>query len=632
MSGSRTLVTLLLLLGWAALLSPAQAAPSVPSPPAPERIRAAELPLPPTAPSDEAGSCTRAVNSRGTGCISADWNALQNGGFLSDGRTVTARVTFAGAPAAPDPASVYSGSQLVLVRTDGATFPGGDPWKCLTCGTPPGNERGINADTSYPQPFADGRRVLYGTNIVDCGPYPLASPACTPARVHVYPIRWNTSADGSGPGGSIRELRLHPDQVHLGFNSVSVTGGRLDQYGYFGRLRFDPSPRTGAPLVPRYEVEKVTRLFDASPGAQPVHVDPRHPSRLVFDPSLPGVGEFRGFSENGREAFYVGYPVESSNIDLMAVDLRTGRVRRMTADPGYADPVDASPDDRWIVALDTRGTDRMTFVSGMTGIPAITDLLSTSVVSSVRNNGQRRFFQPYLIDRHGDRGSYRGQRLNYANTSPDWNSGADPRWSPDGTAVAYYERLVSAPSCGGANPLPCPVSTEPGGRRTRLMIAHLVDREPVRRRPVEPVSDRVPWGTPYVPGTAAPQRPYPPQGSYTLRGKASGSARVDILWDDAKTAVKTVSVRYTRCSEDGSTFLDGSESVTRTGASPTLTTLDWYSDLVKTARGGKVLATKKTGTDGFHLTIDLWQTLFQATGTLTTTVGGQAYTQPANGT
>ncbi|MEH0421270.1 hypothetical protein [Streptomyces sp. B21-083] len=294
--------------------------------------------------------------------------------------------------------------------------------------------------------------------------------------------------------------------------------------------------------------------------------------------------------------------------------------------------MDASPDDRWIVALDTRGYDRMMFTSGMTGIPAITDLLTTSVVSSVRNNGQRRFFQPYLIDRNGDRGSYQGQQLNYSNTSTNWNAGADPRWSPDGTSVAYYERLVSFPSRGGANPLPCPASTEPGGRRVRLMIARLVDRKPLHMPPVKPISDTVPWGTPYVPGSVIPQRPYPTQGDYTLVGKKSGSAKVNITWDAAKTGVQTVSVKYTNFSDDGKGVINGSESVTRTSTSPTLTTLDWSSDLVKTGRHGKVLSTKKTSAYGFHVTIDLRKTQFQATGTLITNVGKKAYYQPANGT
>ncbi|MET9968758.1 hypothetical protein ABZZ80_23230 [Streptomyces sp. NPDC006356] len=598
-----------------------------------------ELPLPPTAPSEAAGSCTTAVNPRGTGCISADWaDALQGGGYLPDGRTVTARVVLAGAPAAPHPASVYSGPQLILVRTDGGTFPGGDAWKCVTCGTPAANQQGMNKDTGYPQPFADGRRVLYGSNIVDCGPHRLTSPACTPARVRIHPIRWNTKADGSGPGGSIRELRVHPDQVHIGFNSTSVSAGRLDQYGYLGRLRFNPAPTTGTPRVPRYDLEKVTRLHDPSPASQPVHADPRHPTKLVFDPSVPSVGELRGFTKDGKEVIYVGHPAESSNMDLFAANLTTGKVRRMTAHPEYTDPVDSSPDDRWIVALDTRGSDRTMFVSGMTGIPPVTDLLTTSAVSSVRNNGQRRFFQPFLIDRHGDRGSYQGQQLNAGDTSPggigdpNWNAGADPRWSPDGTEITYWQRLVSPPSCGGANPLPCPQSTAPGGRRTRLMVAELVDRDPVRTRPVKPVADEVPWGTRYVPGSAVPGRPYPKQGTYTLRGKASGGASVDIVWDAAGTTVKSVSARYRRYSDDHRTFLHGRESVTRTSPSPTLNVLDWHSDLVKTGRDGKVLATKKTGEGGFRLTIDVIETLFEATGTLTTTVGGRTYTQPANGT
>ncbi|MEH0421269.1 hypothetical protein [Streptomyces sp. B21-083] len=199
--------------------------------------------------------------------------------------------------------------------------------------------------------------MLLGSNIVDCGEYALDSPGCTPARLHIYPIRWNSTADGSGPGGSIRELRLHPDQVHLGFNSIAVSGSRLDQFGYLGRLRFNPAPTSGAPLVPRYDLDKATRLFDASPAAQPVHVDPNDPSKLVDNTSLPGVGEFRGFSKDGTEAFYVGYPVESSNLDLVAVNLQTGRSAGSRRTPGTRTPWTPPPTTggswRWTPAATT---------------------------------------------------------------------------------------------------------------------------------------------------------------------------------------------------------------------------------------------------------------------------------------
>jgi hypothetical protein len=56
--------------------------------------------------------------------------------------------------------------------------------------------------------------------------------------------------------------------------------------------------------------------------------------------------------------------------------------------------------------------------------------------------------------------------------------------------------------------------------------------------------------------------------------------------------------------------------------------LDWHSNLRQTV---KVTATKVTSIDGFKLTIDVMRNVFNATGTLTTTINGHAYTQPTNG-
>ncbi len=609
-----------------------------PPAPKPEPITVSELPLPPVVP-DAAGSCTAAINPQRTGCTDKAVG-LQSGGFLPGGHEVSAILTFAGAPKAPDPGSVYSGLQLIVVKTDGTTFQGGSPWKCLSCGVPAANEIGRGSAMDYPQPFSDGKRLLAGTNIFDCSPYLLADPSCTPARMHVYPIRFNTTADGSGKGGFIRELRLNPDDVHLGFNAIKFDKDGVGQFGYLARLTFNPAPKTGLPLAPRYDLTKVTRLYDPAPDKQPLFVDPQHPGQLVFNPGAQSVGELRGFSKDGKEVAYIGSPDESSNIDVFAANLTTGKVRRLTSNPEYTDPIDISPDDNWTIAMDTRGSGRLLFLAAMRGIPPLTDLVTTAAVSSVRNNGVRRFFEPYLIDRYGDRGSYQGQQINAcprpADISkpgsicdPNWNGRADPRWSPDGTAAVYWQALATPPACGGANPLRCETSTEPGGRTARLMIARFTSRKPLAVRKVAPISDDVPWGTPYVAGSPIPSRTVVPTGSYTLRGTASGSAAVHITDNADRTAVASVSVRYTNFSDDGAYLLNGTESVAGAFPDPLTSKIDWNSDLVQT---GYAHGTKKTSPGGFHLTINIETDIFHATGTLTTTIDGHTYKQPANGT
>jgi hypothetical protein len=280
----------------------------------------------------------------------------------------------------------------------------------------------------------------------------------------------------------------------------------------------------------------------------------------------------------------------------------------------------------------------------MEGIPPVTDIISVSAVASIRNNGLRRFFQPWLIDRAADRGTYQGQQLDAGDgkpgsiSDPNWNGMADPRWSPDGTSVVYWQALVTAPACGDPNPLPCPTSTEPGGRRTRVMLARLTSRKPlpIAKHAMKPISDTVPWGVKYVTGEQAPLRWYPPAGTYTLKGKKSGSAQVVFEWANANEHVPTsISVAYDNYSDDGIRVLNGTEKVGRQTVSTYVSHIDWESDLHQTVTetGKKPLTvTKITSPDGFHLTISLLDNLFDATGTLTTTVGDQTYTQPANGT
>lgn len=274
------------------------------------------------------------------------------------------------------------------------------------------------------------------------------------------------------------------------------------------------------------------------------------------------------------------------------------------------------------------------------GVPPIIDTLTTGAISSIRNNGRRRFFEQWIFDREvapylEDSGYYQGQKLNGAGdgnpgsvNDPLWNGGADPRWSLDGTKIAYFELLVQPPDCGGVNPLPCPTSTAPGGRNVRVMLATLTSRKPLPVVAMDPVSDTVPWGEPYVPGGAGPKDPSLPFGNYTLAGQVSGHADVIFTPDSAGTTFKTVEATYHNYSDDGLNFITGNEEVTAIYPNATLIHIDWYSDLSST---GISNSTKVTGPGGFHFEVDVQLNKFYANGTLTTTVDGVVYKQPENG-
>ena len=590
-------------------------------PPNPEPIEVTELTLPPALANTTAGACTLDINVHGTGCISQ--SLIDSGSFLPDGKHVTASIEYVGA--ADGPAGIYSGMHFVLLKADGTFFPNGDPWKCVTCGVPAENQVGATILTPYPQTFRDGTRALAGNNIIDCGLAQLSSANCTPEKVHIYPIRFSNKVndDGSGPGGEIRELRLHPDDLHLGFSVFDFSNGALDEYAYYGRLQFNTTSRN-------YDVVNVTILV-SSDLPQPVSTNGKE---LIINPDAIVVGELRGFSGTGNEITYIGYPIESCNIDLFAADLTTGAFRRLTSHPEYVDPAAISPNDQWSVIMDTRGTNRQMWVSGLRNVPPITDLVSVTASASTRNNGERRFFEPWLLDRDGDRGLYFGQKITAAGdgspgsiNDPNWNGGADPRWSLDGTLISFFQRLAVAPACGGTNPLPCEVSPYPDGRRSRIMVAKLTSRQPLSIPSIPAAPDEVPWGTKYTPGMVIPPRSVPATGAYTLRGRSSGHADVQIVYNP-NSATKSVSATYHEFSRDGRNFLNGFENVTSTALTLTLGHYDWFSNLTST---GVETGTKLTSPDGFHLDIDVMTNHFNANGTLTTTINGVSFYQPCNG-
>ncbi|KAG7294002.1 hypothetical protein NEMBOFW57_004063 [Staphylotrichum longicolle] len=603
-----------------------------PRPPKPEAINVVELPLPPVAPSSDEGACTATINPRRTGCIGISVGNFQAGDFTPDGKHVIANVEFVGAPAAPDPASIYTGSHLILIKADGAKFSNGDPWKCLSCGVPAQNAISLDAVRDYPHVFRSGTKALWGHNILDCGGVDLTSDRCTPNRTSIYPIHWPTTADGSGAGGVPREMRLHPDDVHMGWSSFTNYGG---QFAYFGRLQFNPNPTVGLPLAPRYDLVNVSVLVDGS-GKAPISASG---GELHINRDAIMVGELRGFSGAGDEILYIGPSWESSNIDLFAVHVVTGAVRRLTSHPDYADPIAFSHDNQWFVTMDTRVSERQMWMAAMRWVPPLVDIVAVTVASSTRNNRDRRFFQPILIDRDGDRGDYYGQQVNAGGdgspgsvNDPNWNGRADPAFSPDGTKITYWQALVVSPACGGENPLPCPVSSAQGGRSYRVMLARLTGRKAKQPAKVLKVPEYIPWAVPFPPGATVPSQYKLPAGDYILRGSVSGTANVTLTADPTTfSGIGGVAVVYNNYSDQAGYVLNGHEQVSVKILLPNVwdNLIDWNSDLKET---GVVNATKRTSAGDFHLQINAVTNIFNANGTLTTTVDGVEYNQPANGT
>ncbi|WP_157186783.1 hypothetical protein [Nocardia jiangxiensis] len=574
-----------------------------------ERFTISELPAPPTAPSTDAGSCTPTINPHGTGCLSPAWGALGAvGTYYPSSNYILVGAQLAGAPSS-GAASTYTGPQVLLVHTDGKTFPNGDPWKCLTCGlTYPANFGGASGNNDFTYPingFHDGKRALAGSAIIDCGNYQFTDPQCTPAQMHAYPLYWD---DGTGKPGQLREARLNPDDEHIGFNYIITSAAQYDEFAFMGKLTFDQSNS-------RYDIGSVRMLYNPASAYWPYAVDSGN--RLRFNPAGM-IGEFRGWTADGRSAVGI-QSYESDNVDAWATDNTTGRSRLLTRHAMYTDPNAESPDGKHLVSEQLLGSGRMDFLGGMQGVPPLTDQAGTTgLVSGLHDNVNRRFFLPQLVDPN----TGRSEQLE---PNGNWNTAADPAWLADSSAAVWAENLAC-----GANPSPhtCAGSPEPGGRNSRVMIARFPGFQPTPA-PSVPIAPDATWGLPYQPGQAIPARPHLAAGTYTAQGSIQGTAKVVVTEDSSKALVMNLAVTYTDYSDTPGVVLNGTESAVRDSDSA-ISAMTLHENLQMT---GRHQGTKKTSEpNGFTMSPALLQSNFQVTGTLTTTIDGRAYTQPANGT
>lgn len=392
----------------------------------------------------------------------------------------------------------FPGTQLISFTESGTQL------QCLTCAVWDGPE------LLKPIAFPDGRRVL-----VRIGPQTAVSPAdhgvveCTPSvldcrSAQVIPIVPPSAGDPNVEQDQ-REFRLAPDGIHVGLTQVRRTpSGQATGVGIIGTLA-----RRGD----AYEVDD---------------------ARVVATG-----GELKGFTPDGQSVIFARFfgAFEAGNPDDVAVDLCSGRERRITTALDWDEDVDVSAyphaGRRWMVVGSGRGTGLLETVSQIrrptfieTGIQAL-----PFAVFAKRN---AEIAEPWLVEENDPRSGSLGQPLAPHAVSSGWDSKPNFRWKPDGTAVVFWQQQI-------------------GGTKTQVVIAGL----PARRSGLPKPARATPlprWAEPiggYVPPDASLPRLH--------RGRVSG--QIDIVQQSSPVAGfdYLIEVTYTNYADEAGYIINGVE-------------------------------------------------------------------------
>ena len=103
-------------------------------------------------------------------------------------------------------------------------------------------------------------------------------------------------------------------------------------------------------MVPRYDIVNTTALRSDAPKCQKFRLSGNQ-QKLIRNKPACIIGEFRGFTADGLSAIGIDNDGGSSNTDLWATSLATGKSTRMTNDAGYEDPEGVSADGKWYAVL-----------------------------------------------------------------------------------------------------------------------------------------------------------------------------------------------------------------------------------------------------------------------------------------
>lgn len=440
----------------------------------------------------------------------------------------------------------YNGAREWLAGADGRDA------RCLNCEHT--DRPAIVGAFTYA--FPDGKRMFIANELGDLASVLECAPRLADCREHRY-VPLDLTADdattaGKPPFGR-RTYHLAPDGEHLAYSMV-----RLDTLVMMvARLE-----RTDSAYV---AVDH--RVVNPPPATSPADRDAgrwSNGSQLM---------EFKSFADGGRSAIIVGEPV-SSNVDMIKLDLLTGKTTRLTTHPDWDEDGAPSPDGRHLVVGSWRGMNRVAALGVFPNPPFLTYPFFAAVagyyVSS--RTGFQCDIQPWLLDGEGE-GQGGGQPLAPYRGGKDIignNLAGYAFWSPDSTRVLVQERQLGDPPAQ-ANAYVQQKSTSP----SRLLIARL-DRKPTA--PVPTVRTQV---GDWAPSPQAFTGAFGMPGPTVVDGPGGGTATILRGGTVAGLAAHVV---YRDYSPDGKTFINGSEAVQ---GSPVRVVLRYAAQLRATDAAGK---------------------------------------------
>ena len=439
---------------------------------------------------------------------------------LPDGVTVT------GAELSPD-----SEHLILEVEVDGNTHIAvtdldGGGYQCISCG--------VADNTAKARAFYDNQRIWFAnTSGQQSAGEPLGG-----AGAITYSVLECEGSIYACQNPTVKKVKFPSDKRLLPVQNREAKPDPFGEYVTWTENTFFRGPRMSiARLVPTADGYKLVdqRIFS-----------PQWLENAEYAEDFADATRFYEGASWHAGGRYLKYQTTSTglNYDIYLLDTATGERRQLTTDLDYNESGDIAPDGNSIYFSSARGLDRMDVFTALER-PSLIDSAAFPQIGRVSLwNNRRSMNEPWLMNLAAgqQQGGYSGQPII---VDPDWTI-RGWSWFPDSTRAVINEQQRPDTVTPGAPDTPWRVSIISFPTRTPTTPLPPVHQDP------EAIAR---WSIPVEDYNPMMGR----QDTRVLRGAHSGTAT---LRYSGIFAWGTYSVTYKNYSDDGKTFINGTEKVT----------------------------------------------------------------------